>query len=143
MGTHRRLKFIGCLLFLITVSSCGSSSPEPSKDDGNALLASCEGYTQGISRPEKICGLEGYKYLHESFLRKTCGGCHFSGSRIHSNPMGDPDINIAFSGAKRFSKISFINSVENGAFVNDECHLNAKMKLHEDMMTWLDQQNCE
>ena len=136
--------FLRIVLITGFLSGCigvgGHSQGQQSAQDQNRF--ECSSYTANIPRPNQICGEEGYDYLHQTYLRRTCGGCHYSGSFIHPNAMGDRDLTTAFNAGRALSKEAFLNTVLNGSLISPDCQLDPQMELYQDLEEWLDNRFC-
>lgn len=89
-----------------------------------------------LPRPARLCGDEGYAYLLTMYVRPQCGGCHFKGSVLHWNAMGDADPKTAAWYARMYQKPVFMDKVMRNDFILPECEIRAQDPLYADFNEW-------
>lgn len=125
----------------LTSTACLSSGKEMSEVSpilaGN-FGADCPVTRPQLARPSNLCGSAGYAYLSAMWIRPQCGGCHFVGSPLHWNAMGDADPTVGARYALYYRKDIFVERAQHNAFLLDECLLREGDPLLADIRAWYD-----
>ncbi|MCB0385020.1 MAG: hypothetical protein KDD43_06480, partial [Bdellovibrionales bacterium] len=85
----------------------------------------------------KMCGFEGFEYLHENYFNKFCTSCH-SKTGFAFPPFSDPDVVSSYSWTKSIAADKLWETSTNNTFCGDACSLKPGELLYDQLAEWLD-----
>ncbi|MCB0366577.1 MAG: hypothetical protein H6624_07295 [Bdellovibrionaceae bacterium] len=135
MGKKLKLTLLaGALTVLLLPFQNCAPSGKSSNGDGD----------QGsLNANAKMCGFEGFEYLHANYFNKFCTSCHAK-TGFAFPPFSDPDVVSSYSWTKSIAAEKLWETSTNNTFCGDACSLKPGELLYDQLAEWLDhRESCD
>ena len=109
-------------------TSSGSSSTSSSTSSSSSASRSTEIAT--VSRPDTLCGEEGYTWLLQEYFFPQCGDCHSNGD------FADRDPGVAYPRVLLIEDETMVGIITGGAYCQGDCRLEEGDSMLADIETW-------
>ncbi len=140
------------ILTAIWLSGCLGSPSSSVSENSSVQAVSMADYperctirpTTTPTRPDRLCGVPGYTYLLQYYLRPQCGGCHDKDNIVHWNGFADSDVPTAMRYARYYlgEQQLFLLRVRDNPFISQGCTISTSDPVYKDLQEWLSHPDC-